>query len=389
MSFGKSHYILKTRRIHVTLSEGMGNCVFRHHGAKRPFARDFFGREERALRPDTRGVGGSGHRLLFHDLRTPNIGKTSLLLKLAKVLGPPPAERCFPPVPALLFFSQILSTLALSQHSAGVSPAVAPVPRGRTAFGLRPRGDVRPPGLLRRHGCREVLRAHDGAPPIGDGLSGARERPLVPVSASGDLSIRLLFGRLPVYGKLQGVPRGPMLSILRPYVQVRQLSDVPLGLSPAVTRALSARGSSHLQMIEVGAIDRFLPPPVGAPVRAAPCRYPGGPSFPAPPSGSENPRLPANAGRGDLLPEREGPRRGHPGDLYAASVTEGKLNRYWREFFENTFPDPGGVGGRSGSSKRVRATGFPLDTVEGAISLMGASEEEGEASSPPSSSRGS
>ncbi len=66
-------------------------------------------------------------------------------------------------------------------------------------------------------------------------------------------------------------------------------------------------------------------------------------------------------------------------NLYAASVTQGKLNRYWREFFENAFPDRAQRGRAIRFLKRVLYDRFPLDTVEGALSLMGTSQEEGEA----------
>jgi len=90
-----------------------------------------------------------------------------------------------------------------------------------------------------------------------------------------------------------------------------------------------------------------------------------------------NPRLPANAGREIFFRNAKVPDAVTLENLYAASVTEGKLNRYWREFFENTFPDRGRRGRAIRFLKRVLCDRFPLDTVEGAISLMGASEEKG------------
>jgi anti-sigma regulatory factor (Ser/Thr protein kinase) len=65
-------------------------------------------------------------------------------------------------------------------------------------------------------------------------------------------------------------------------------------------------------------------------------------------------------------------------NMYALSVTEGKLNRYWREFFENTFPDRTRRSRAIRFLKRVMYDRFPLDSVEGALSLMGTAPEEGE-----------
>jgi serine/threonine-protein kinase RsbW len=64
-------------------------------------------------------------------------------------------------------------------------------------------------------------------------------------------------------------------------------------------------------------------------------------------------------------------------NLYALSVTEGKLNRYWREFFENAIPDRTSRARAVRFLKRVICDHFPIDTFEGAFSLMGTTPEEG------------
>jgi len=148
---------LKTQRIHVTLSEEDGVIAsFRHHGGGSVLSgRRFFGREEelsaltRAALEGSRGIGSS-----FMIYGPPNIGKTSLLLKLAKVLGTSTGGDVLPrPFPLYFSFSQILShPLALSQHF--LQEFLLQLLRFLGTRGLRPstRGDVRPPGLLRRHG---------------------------------------------------------------------------------------------------------------------------------------------------------------------------------------------------------------------------------------------
>jgi serine/threonine-protein kinase RsbW len=64
-------------------------------------------------------------------------------------------------------------------------------------------------------------------------------------------------------------------------------------------------------------------------------------------------------------------------NLFALSVTEGQLNRYWREFFENAFPERLQRARAIKFLKRVVCDQFPLDTFEGALSLLGTSPGEG------------
>ena len=97
-----------------------GVRLFGTMGAEASFREeDFFGREEelsalrRAAVEGGRGIGTS-----FMIYGPPNIGKTSLLLKLAHDLRSSPGESGPPrPFPFYFSFSQILShPLALSQH---------------------------------------------------------------------------------------------------------------------------------------------------------------------------------------------------------------------------------------------------------------------------------
>src|SRR3990170_1972468 len=314
-------------------------------GAEASFREDeFFGREEelhaltRAALEGGRGIGSS-----FMIYGPPNIGKTSLLLKLAHVLRTSTGEGLPRPFPLYFSFSQILShPLALSQHF--LQEFLLQL--------LRFLGDERPsafdPAAMCDRlasfgvtGCREVLAAHERCTAEGDGLSALVNALSFPFSASGDLFYPVfLFDDFQYTGKLQGVPDGAMLSILRPYIKSGHFPMFLSGSSPGrVTASLLPRASERLGGIPV--YQRMLVEEIFF----------------------RNAKVP------DAITLE---------NLYALAVTEGKLNRYWREFFENTFPDRSRRGRAIRFLKRVLCDRFPLDTVEGAISLMGVSQEEGE-----------
>ncbi|HWS14960.1 MAG TPA: ATP-binding protein, partial [Candidatus Methylomirabilis sp.] len=199
--------------------------LFGTMGAEASFREeDFFGREEelsaltRAALEGGRGIGSS-----FMIYGPPNIGKTSLLLKLAQVLRTPPDGEGHPrPFPLYFSFSQILShPLALSQHF--LQEFLLQL--------LRFLGDAQPPAFdpaamcdrlasFGVTGCREVLAAHERCTAEGDGLSALVNALSFPFSASGELFYPVfLFDDFQYTGKLQGVPDGAMLSILRPYIK--------------------------------------------------------------------------------------------------------------------------------------------------------------------------
>ena len=359
---------LKTQRIHVTLSRRrMGYLrLFGTMGAEASFREeDFFGREEelsaltRAALEGSRGIGSS-----FMIYGPPNIGKTSLLLKLAKVLGTSAGGDGLPrPFPLYFSFSQILShPLALSQHF--LQEFLSQL--------LRFLGDARPsafdPAAMCDRlasfgvtGCREVLAAHERCTAEGDGLSALVNALSFPFSASGELFYPVfLFDDFQYTGKLQGVPEGAMLSILRPYIKASSLPDVPLGLLARPRhRRPQARGAlRHLPDDRSGrAIDRLLRSPVGAPVRAAPCRYPGVPPSPRLRAARRDPHVPADVRGGDLLPWREGPRRGHPREPVRVLRHGGEAQPVLEGVLREHLPGPrAGEGGRSVSSSASCAT---------------------------------
>ncbi len=65
-------------------------------------------------------------------------------------------------------------------------------------------------------------------------------------------------------------------------------------------------------------------------------------------------------------------------NLYAMSVVEGKLNRYWREFFESCMPDRKLLAQAIRLLKRILVDDFPINTYEGTVGLVGGDAERGE-----------
>jgi serine/threonine-protein kinase RsbW len=348
---------------------------------------DFFGREEelsalkRAAAEGGRGIGSS-----FMIYGPPNVGKTSLLLKLAHDLRSAGTGGALPrPFPFYFSFSQILShPLALSQHFLqeflwqllrflGEPQPAAFDPDGMcdrlTGYGFT--------------GCREILAAHGKYSAAGDGLSALVNALTFPFAAEGDLIYPVfLFDDFQYTGKLQGVADGAMLSILRPYIKSGHYPMLLSGSSPGrVTAALKREGLfGTFQMLEVGGLSRE------ASVRLwgylCERRRVTMPEALLPGASERLGGIPVYQ---RMLVEEIFFRGAAVNDaialenLCAASVTEGKLNRYWREFFENTFPDRLRRGRAIRFLKRVLCDRFPLDTVEGALSLLGTPQEEGEA----------
>jgi len=322
--------------------------------------------------------------------------KTSLVLSWRRRWGHPREEGGFPArSPSDFSFSQILS------HPLALLPAF---PAGVLLQLLRFLGDARPsafdPAAMCDRlasfgvtGCREVLAAHERCTAEGDGLSALVNALSFPFSASGDLFYPVfLFDDFQYTGKLQGVPEGAMLSILRPYIKSGHYPMFLSGSSPGrVTAALKARGAlRHLPDDRSGrALARLLRPPLGAPVRARRVE------IPASLLSRASERLGGIPAYQRMLVEEIFFRNAKVPDavtlenLYAVSVTEGKLNRYWRESSRTPSRNVRGAGARSGSSSGSCATGSRSTTVEGAISLMGPPTRRGRRSSPPSSSRGS
>src|SRR3990170_1897658 len=318
-------------------------------GAEASFREDeFFGREEelhaltRAALEGGRGIGSS-----FMIYGPPNIGKTSLLLKLAHVLRTSTGEGLPRPFPLYFSFSQILShPLALSQHF--LQEFLLQLLR---FLGEAQPSAFNPAAMCDRlasfgvTGCREVLAAHERCTAEGDGLSALVNALSFPFSASGDLFYPVfLLDDFQYTGKLQGVPDGAMLSILRPYIKSGHFPMFLSGSSPGrVTASLKREGLfGTFQMIEVAGLSADSSIRLWGHL----CER-------------RRVEIPAS-----LLPRASERLRGVP--------------VYQRMLFENTFPDRSRRGRAIRFLKRVLCDRFPLDTVEGAISLMGVSQEEGE-----------
>ncbi|MBI5418766.1 MAG: ATP-binding protein [Deltaproteobacteria bacterium] len=346
---------------------------------------EFYGREEELttlMRVCLEGKSGIGASVMIYG--PPNIGKTSLLLKLKHELQSLPEAASPPrPFPFYFSFSKILShPLALSQHFLqeflwqvlvflGESPPAAfdaeAMCESLGTYGLTD--------------YRECLDAHRRHSEGGDGLSALVNAFSFPFTFGGGIFYPVfLFDDFQYTCKLQNIPDGAILSILRPYIKSGHYPMVISGSSPGhVTSSLKREGlfgSFHLMEIDglsPAASERlwaFL-------FERRKVRMPG----------HIQARASARLGHVPIyqrmFAEEISFRNAQIADevgfenLFALSVTEGQLNRYWREFFENAFPDRIQRARAIKFLKRVMCDQFPLDTFEGALSLLGTSTEEG------------
>jgi serine/threonine-protein kinase RsbW len=346
---------------------------------------EFFGRENELaalLRVCLEGKSGIGASVMIYG--PPNVGKTSLLLKLKYDLQASSEGTASPrPFPFYFSFSKILShPLALSQHFLqeylwqllvflGDSP-----PAAFDADEMCERlGSY---GLV---DYREFLIAHRRFTERGDGLSALVNAFSLPFLSVGEVFYPVfLFDDFQYTCKLQNIPDGAILSILRPYIKSGHFPMVLSGSSPGhVTASLKREGlfgSFHL--MEVAGLSsaasekmwtslferRKIRLPESMPVRAA-ARLGHIPIY-------QRMFVEEVSFRNVQVADEIGFE-----NLFALSVTEGQLNRYWREFFENAFPDRVERGRAIKFLKRVLCDRFPLDTFEGALSLLGGSAEEG------------
>ncbi|MGB3097209.1 MAG: ATP-binding protein [Candidatus Deferrimicrobiaceae bacterium] len=346
---------------------------------------EFFGREEELtslLRVCLEGKSGIGASVLLYG--PPNIGKSSLLLKLKSELKLVP-ESAAPPSPFAFYysFSNILShPLALSQHFLqeylwqllaflGESPPAA-FDLDALCESLSARGHTE---------CRDFLSAHRRYSEKGDGLSALANAFSFPFATGGDLLYPVfLFDDFQYTIKLQNIPEGAIFSILRPYIKSGHFPMIVSGSSPGhVTSSLKREGLyGSFQLLEVGGLSPDDSVRAWAPLfERRKIRMP------------EHLMVRAAARLGHvpiyqrMFAEEVSFRNAQIEDevafenLFALSITEGKLNRYWREFFENAIPDRVNRARAIKFLKRVMFDQFPIDTFEGAFSLLGTTPEEG------------
>lgn len=348
-------------------------------------AEEFYGREEELdvlLRVCREGKSGIGASVMIYG--PPNVGKTSLLLKLKYDLQTLPEGAAPPrPFPFYFSFSKILShPLALSQHFLQEYLWQLLV-----FLGDSPPAAFDTDALCERLGtygladCRDILLAHRRFSERGDGLSALVNAFSFPFTSGGEIFYpAFLFDDFQYTCKLQNIPDGAILSILRPYIKSGHFPMILSGSSPGhVTSSLKRESLfGSFQMMEVGGISpaasekmwaslfdrRKIRVPVPIQARAA-ARLGHIPIYQR------------------MFAEEVSFRNVQVADeigfenLFALSITEGQLNRYWREFFENAFPDRVERARAIKFLKRVMVDRFPLDTFEGALSLLGTSPEEG------------
>ena len=346
---------------------------------------DFVGREEELttlLRVCLEGQSGIGASVLIYG--PPNVGKTSLLLKLKSDLQSLPGGTAPPrPFPFYFSFSKILShPLALSQHF------LQEYLRQLLVFlGEEPQGVFDTDGMceiLVSRGlpqCRDFLAAHRRYTDAGDGLSALANAFALPFeSGNREFYTVFLLDDFQYTIKLHNIPDGAIFSVLRPYIKSGHHPMIVSGSSPGhVSSSLKREGLyGSFQLMEVGGLSAeasrglwasmFSQRKIRMPERLLD-------------------RASARLGRVPIYQrmfcEDISYRNAQVDDevgfenLYASSVTEGKLNRYWREFFENALPNRAQRARAIKFLKRVMCDQFPIDSFEGALSLLGTTPEDG------------
>lgn len=347
---------------------------------------EFFGREGELAtlsRICLEGRSGIGASVMIFG--PPNVGKTSILLKLKHDLQVSSLGKPLPrPFPFYFSFSKILShPLSLSQHF-----LLEYLWQVLAFMGETPIGAFDAEAMCERLGsygvaeCREFLFAHKMCTEKGDGLSALVNALSLPFAAGREIFYPVfLFDDFQYTGKLQNIPDGAILSILRPHIKSGHFPMIISGSSPGhVTASLKREGLfGTFQLMEIGGLSpdasgklwtslfqrrQIGMPPSHIQVRAAE-------------------RLGHVPIYQRIFAEEVSFRNSQVADeisfenLYALSVTEGQLNRYWREFFENAFSDRLQRARAIKFLKRVVCDRFPLDTFEGALSLLGMSSADG------------
>lgn len=360
--------------------------LFCNHGAASAFTPDaFYGREEelsallRACIDGGRGVGASV--MLYGP---PETGKTSFLLKLKSALAGLPAASLPRPFPFYFAFSKIHSDpVALSGQfirdylSQLLAFAGAPPPASLDAEEVCDRlvGIGFP-------SCREMVAAHRRHAEAGDGLSALVNAFSAPFSAAASTVYPVfLLDDFQFASKIEGVPEGSVLSILRPYIKAGRYPILLSGSTPGrITASLKREGLyGAFRIVEMAGLGLEA----AGRLFSSLCER-RGLSIPPPVRERAVERLGGIPAYLRMFAE-EVSFEGKPisdeidfENLYAGSVTEGSFNRYWKELFESVLPDRGRRARAVRFLKRVLCDGFPLDSIEGALTLYGASQAEGE-----------
>jgi len=348
---------------------------------------EFFGREEElsALRRVClEGGAGIGASVLIYG--PPNIGKSSILLKLKADLAALPEDSPFPrPFPFYFSFSKILTNpLALSQQFLQdylwqlLAFLGEPPPAG-----FDPEAMCESLGIRGYAECRDFLAAHRRYTAAGDGLSALANAVSYPFTTGGkEFYPVFLFDDFQYTIKLQNIPEGAIFSILRPYIKSGHFPIIVSGSSPGhVSSSLKREGLyGSFQLIEVGGLSP------GASLQAwGPLVERRRIRLPEPLLSRASARLGHVPIYQRMFAEEISFRSAQLTDmvalenLYALSVTEGKINRYWREFFENALPTRTVRVRAIRFLKRVLCDQFPIDSFEGALALIGGDPEEGNA----------
>jgi len=346
---------------------------------------EFFGREEElsALRRVClEGGAGIGASILIYG--PPNVGKSSILLKLKTDLAGLPQDSPLPrPFPFYFSFSKILShPLALSQQFFQeylwqlLAFLGEPPPAG-----FDPEAMCESLGIRGYAECRDFLAAHRRYTAEGDGLSALANAVSYPFTTGGkDFYPVFLFDDFQYTIKLQNIPEGAIFSILRPFIKSGHFPIIVSGSSPGhVSSSLKREGLyGSFQLMEVAGLSPEASLQVWGPLfERRRIRIPETLLTRASERLGYVPiyqRMFAeeisfrNASVADMIALE---------NLYALSVTEGKINRYWREFFENAFPVRTVRVRAIRFLKRVLCDRFPIDSFEGALSLIGGDPEEG------------
>ncbi len=361
--------------------------LLRNPGAASAFSPGaFFGREDELsalLRACLDGGRGVGAAVMLSG--PPEAGKTSLLLKLKATLLEQPSATVPRPFPFYFAFSKIHSTPSaisgqflgeyLGQLLSFVNPDGSGVSTSEetcdrlAAFGFP--------------ACREIVAAHQRHIAAGDGVSAMVNAFSAPFSANVSTVYPVfLLDDFQFASKIDDVPDGAILSILRPFIKAARFPFVLSGSTPGrITAGLKREGLyGAFRVMETAGLspgaglllwnslcerrDLSVPPDICERIVE---RLGGVPAYLR--MFAEELSFSGAPVQDDIAFE----------NLYAASVTEGGLNRYWKELFESLFPERVVRGRAVRFLKRVLCDRFPLDTMEGALTLYGAEPREGEA----------